>query len=395
MKDATPESNSTPVNVLVVDDMRDNLVALEALVARPDLRVITASSGTEALESMLEHDFALAIIDVHMPGMDGFELAELMRGASRTSQVPIIFVTAEPHDQSRQFRGYEAGAVDFMSKPIEPRVLRGKLDVFVKLFRQQLELSRQVERLEEALALNETFVAVLGHDLRDPLNTITMGATLLCGQANESLVSNTARRILRGSTRMARMIEQLLCFARARSGQDIRIVPRAVDLRDLVAAALEDCEGEHPSRAEVTVRDDVCGTWDADRLQQVTANLISNAFRHGASDRPVRIELDGRESGSVRFEVANEGTIPRELLPRIFEPFRSSSGGLGLGLYIVRQFVEAHGGTVQVRSSQAEGTCFSLCIPRHVHRPKGESGSAGVFREPASAFAADAASTRR
>jgi two-component system, sensor histidine kinase and response regulator len=360
----TSEFSSTPISVLVVDDVQDNLVALEALLARPDLRVLTARTGVAALEIMLAHEVALAVIDVHMPSMNGFELAELMRGSPRTSQVPIIFVTAEPHDQTRQFRGYEAGAVDFLSKPIEPRVLQSKLDVFVKLFRQQLELSRQVERLQEALALNETFVAVLGHDLRDPLNTIAMGATLLRSESSDPLAATTAARILRSSTRMARMIDQLLFFARARSGQHVHISPRDIDLGELVESAIEDCDEDRGARVQVTVRGNLAGAWDPDRLQQVTANLLSNALRHGARGSRVRVEIDGRDDSRVRLEVANDGSIPPELLPRIFEPFRSSSGGLGLGLYIVQRFVEAHGGAVEVRSSEADGTCFSIDLPR-------------------------------
>jgi two-component system, sensor histidine kinase and response regulator len=365
----TSELGSTPVNVLVVDDVADNLIALEGLLARPDLRVLTAPSGTAALETMLVHEVALAIIDVHMPNMNGFELAELMRGSARTSHVPIIFVTAEPHDHTRQFRGYEAGAVDFLSKPIEPRVLRSKLDVFVKLFRQQLELTRQVERLQEALALNETFVAVLGHDLRDPLNAITVGASLLRAKSSEAVTATTSARILRSSTRMARMIDQLLFFARARSGQHIHISPRAADLRELVEISLEDCcdVGELGSRVRVTSRGNLAGSWDPDRLQQVIINLVSNALRHGAPGGPVRVDLEGRDESRVRLTVANDGSIPPELLPRAFEPFRSSSGGLGLGLYIVQRFVGAHGGSVEVRSTEAEGTCFSVELPRRCH----------------------------
>lgn len=370
------ELGSTPVNVLVVDDVRDNLIALEGLLARPELRVLTAASGTAALETMLVHEVALAIIDVHMPNMNGFELAELMRGSARTSHVPIIFVTAEPHDHTRQFRGYEAGAVDFLSKPIEPHVLRSKLDVFVKLFRQQLELSRQVERLQEALALNETFVAVLGHDLRDPLNTIAMGATLLRTEPSEELTATISARILRSSTRMARMIDQLLFFARARSGQHIHISPRAANLEELVEISIADClhargtelngdGGEHDSRVHVRSTGDLAGTWDPDRLQQVITNLVSNALRHGARGGLVRVELDGRHESRVRLMVANDGSIPPELLPRAFDPFRSSSGGLGLGLYIVQRFVEAHGGAVELRSTEADGTCFSVELPRH------------------------------
>src|SRR6187431_2675030 len=129
------------VNVLAVDDVEENLVALAALLNRPALELIRARSGTEALEALLANDIALALLDVQMPGMDGFELAELMRGSERTRHVPIIFVTAGARDPQRVFKGYEAGAVDFLYKPIEPHVLKGKADVFFALYKQKRELA--------------------------------------------------------------------------------------------------------------------------------------------------------------------------------------------------------------------------------------------------------------
>ena len=150
------------VKFLLVDDADENLVALEALLRRDGLELLKAHSGAEALELLLVHEVALAFLDVQMPDMDGFELAELMRGAARTKHVPIIFVTAGARSPQRIFKGYESGAVDFLFKPIEPLVLKGKADVFFELYRQRKELAN-------ALRLNEMFVGILGHDLRNPL----------------------------------------------------------------------------------------------------------------------------------------------------------------------------------------------------------------------------------
>src|SRR5690606_24751607 len=122
-----------PVKFLLVDDLEDNLLALSALLRELDVQILTARSGAEALEMLLEHDVALALLDVQMPEMDGFELAELMRGSERTRHVPIIFVTAGVRDAHRHFRGYEAGAVDFLYKPIDPHILRSKAGVFHQL----------------------------------------------------------------------------------------------------------------------------------------------------------------------------------------------------------------------------------------------------------------------
>src|SRR6185312_8997171 len=130
-----------------VDDLDENLLSLEALLRRDGLVLLKARSGDEALEALLRHDVALALIDVQMPGLDGFELAELMRGNERTRRVPIIFVTAGGADRQRRFRGYEAGAVDFINKPIEPDILRSKADVFFELYRQRQHLAAQRDEL--------------------------------------------------------------------------------------------------------------------------------------------------------------------------------------------------------------------------------------------------------
>ena len=172
-------TSGTKPKVLVVDDLSQNIVALEAIVGRADLALLTANSGPQALEIVLQHDIALALIDVQMPGMDGFELAELMRGNDRTRHIPIIFLTAAIGDPSRQFRGYEAGAVDFLSKPFDAFVLRSKIEVFVQLHAQKRRLAEKLAELEESLRLNDLFTAVLGHDLRSPLSSVMANAEIL------------------------------------------------------------------------------------------------------------------------------------------------------------------------------------------------------------------------
>src|ERR1700759_3473248 len=136
-----------PVHFLLVDDLEENLLSLEALLRRDGLTLLKARSGDEALELLLRHDVALALIDVQMPGLDGFELAELMRGNERPRRVPIIFVTAGSADRQRRFRGYEAGAVDFIYKPIEPDILRSKTEVFFELYRQRQQIATQRDEL--------------------------------------------------------------------------------------------------------------------------------------------------------------------------------------------------------------------------------------------------------
>ena len=205
-----------PVKCLIVDDLEENLLALSALLERDDVQVLTARSGAEALELLLVHDVALAFLDVQMPEMDGFELAELMRGSERTRHIPLIFVTAGAREQQRLFKGYESGAVDFIYKPIEPRILQNKADVFFELYRQRQQLALELQDRSETLRLNEMFSALLAHDLRSPLSAILASAQLLQRRTEDRPAFETAARIVSSGKRMARMIEDMLDLARAR-----------------------------------------------------------------------------------------------------------------------------------------------------------------------------------
>src|ERR1700728_4140027 len=168
-----------PVYFLLVDDLEENLLSLEGLLRRDGLVLLKARSGTEALELLLNYDVALAILDVQMPEMDGYELAELMRGTERTRGVPIIFLTAGSADRQRRFRGYEAGAVDFLNKPIEPDILRSKAGVFFDLHRQRQQIAAQRDELKEVDRRKDEFLATLAHELRNPLAPIRNGLEVL------------------------------------------------------------------------------------------------------------------------------------------------------------------------------------------------------------------------
>ncbi len=357
-------------NVLVVDDFPQNLVATEAILARPGLNVLKAASGEEALELLLTHEVALALLDVQMPGMDGFELAEIMRGNQRTSGIPLIFMTAAAQEVNRTFRGYQAGAVDFLNKPVNPDVLRGKVEVFAQLFAQKKQIQQQVEELRQALQVNEMFIAVLGHDLRTPLSAILHGAELIQLLTREEKVTDTAKRIYASGERMEKMVRQLLDVAQIRSG-NISLSKTASDYRKVCSRIVEEIQA---ANAAADIRIECCGdlngVFDADRLGQVLSNLVSNAIQHGAAGEPVRLSVDGSGGSHIAIRVCNAGSIPPEAMERIFKPFhttdsrRSARSGLGLGLYIVKQFVEAHGGTVSVASTSEDGTCFEVVVPR-------------------------------
>jgi len=364
-----PAADATKVFCLLVDDVEENLIATAALLKRDDVDVLTARSGAAALELLLQYPVALALIDVHMPGMDGFELAELMRGAERTRDIPIIFVTAGERDQYRLFQGYDKGAVDFLYKPIEAHVLQGKAEAFFQIHRQKARLTRQLEQVEETLRFNEMFTAVLGHDLRSPLGAVMNCAHVLDRHADPQ-VKQVAARLLSSANRMTRMVQDLLDSARARLAGGISIARTAADLRDVVASVAEEQRMAHPDRPIlVSAHGDMCGAWDVGRLAQLTANLIGNAVQHGTSATDIEVLLDGSDAEGIWLQVANEGAIEGRSLARLFDPFRAAaeradpSKGLGLGLYIVQQIARAHGGEVSVNST-AGRTTFRVWLPR-------------------------------
>jgi two-component system, sensor histidine kinase and response regulator len=359
------------VKCLLVDDLEENLLALSALMADVDVEILTARSGREALELLLVHDVALALLDVRMPEMDGFQLAELLRGSERTRHIPIIFVTAEPREQNRVFRGYETGAVDFIYKPIEPHILRNKADVFFQLFRQKRQLARELSDRTETLRTHEMFSALLAHDLRSPLSAILGAAHVLQRRSTDQASVESAARIISSGTRMARLIEDMLDLARARLGGGIAVKRRTTDFRVLVERVLREQQLAAPSREiKSNFAGDLNGKWDPERIAQVAANLIDNALKHGESDRAIEVSLDGSLPDCVVLTVQNGGTISPELVARLFDPFRGSQrapgrgDGLGLGLYIVSQIVQAHGGTVEVNTGKDHLTAFRVCVPR-------------------------------
>jgi two-component system, sensor histidine kinase and response regulator len=358
------------VNILVVDDFPQNLVATEAILSRPGLYVLKAASGDEALELLLANEVALALIDVQMPGMDGFELAEIVRSNPRTSGIPIIFMTAAAQEGTRTFRGYQAGAVDFLNKPVNPDVLRGKVEVFVQLFAQKKQIQQQLEELRQALQVNELFIAVLGHDLRTPLSAIMHGAELIQLLSKEAKVADTAKRIYSSGDRMEKMVRQLLDVAQIRSG-GLTISKSRSDYKTVCQRIVEEIQAAYPSAdIRLECRGDLAGSFDADRMSQILSNLVANAVQHGEAGAPVLLAVDGSQARQLVTRVQNKGRIPAETLERIFMPFhsantgRSARNGLGLGLYIVKQFVEAQGGTVTVTSTQNDGTCFEIVLPR-------------------------------
>lgn len=370
-----------PIHFLLVDDLPENLRALEALLQREGLSCLKARSGDEALELLLAHDVALALLDVQMPGMDGFQLAEFMRGAERSRHIPIIFLTAGTADSRRRFRGYEAGAVDFIQKPIEPDILRSKANVFFDLHRQRREIQAQRDALEaHANALKTVdrnkneFLAVLGHEIRNPVMALSAGLHFLKRRADPDGAQEIHAQMDRQIAHLTRLVDDMLDISRIDQGK-IGLKKDKVELQTILEFAVEASKPQiDAARHTLDVAKLEEPAWlhaDSTRLAQVVSNLLNNAARYTPAGG--RIGLIARAAGGfAEIEVSDTGIgIPDHMQSKIFELFAQVKGpaeraqeGLGIGLALGKQLIELHGGTISLKSSGVNlGSTFQVRVP--------------------------------
>ncbi len=390
-------------NILLVDDQPAKLLSYEAVLGELGENLISANSAESALEQLLKNDVAVVLIDVCMPRLDGFELAGMIRDHPRFQKLPIIFVSAVNLSELDRLKGYESGAVDYVPVPVAPEILRAKVSVFAELHRKtrQLEhlnrdLERRVaertaeleastERLRESEArLQETdrrkdeFLAMLGHELRNPLAPIQAAAKLL--RMDHLAKSHHARAldlVDRQVEHLVRLIDDLLDVSRITRGA-ITLRRELVSVADLVNRAIET---NRPlidtKRHDLVVElpdEPIHVDGDITRLTQVLGNLLHNAAKYTEDGGQIRVSVAGQHSEAV-FRVTDTGVgIPSDMLERVFDlftqverPLNRKQGGLGVGLAMVRRLVEMHGGTVEARSDGiGRGTEMIVRLPLHV-----------------------------
>ncbi|WP_420234460.1 hybrid sensor histidine kinase/response regulator [Pseudomonas sp. ABY48] len=386
--------------LLIVDDLPENLLALEALIKGGGREVFKALSADEALSLLLQHDFALAIIDVQMPEMNGFQLAELMRGTEKTRSIPIIFVSAAGRERNYAFTGYENGAVDFLHKPLDTQAVKSKVNVFVELYRQRkamkeqvvaLEQSRREQEvllqqleatrgeLEQAVRMRDDFMSIVAHEVRTPLNGLILETQLrkmhLARDNAAAFSLDKVRAMVERDERqiksLIRLIEDMLDVSRIRTGK-LSIRPTCFNLTALVENLLRNfqpqiavAECSLTCLAEPAVE----GLWDEFRIEQVISNLLTNALRYGGKG-PIEVRVY-KTPDHACIEVQDHGIgISEANQKRIFQQFervssKAAAAGLGLGLFISEQIVAAHGGTITVNSRLNEGALFRVCLPLH------------------------------
>jgi len=373
MDTAVEMANSDPdrvvPSVLLVDDRPENLLALEGVLKPLGARLVKARSGEDALLHLLRETFAVILLDVQMPRLDGLQTAELIKQREQTRHIPIIFITALSRETAYIFKGYEQGAVDYLLKPIDPEILRAKVRVFCDLFvRGEMIRMRSVES-----DAKDVFLADVIHELKTPLAAAKAQAQLALHQLGDRRTDATTARSLRLISqqidRLNRLVGDLLEASRLEAGS-VELQTSQFDLSALLEemrTRMQPLGDRHPIRINAPEKLSLIA--DKDRIEQVLANLLSNAIRYSPEGGPIEVDAETTGDG-VHIQVRDRGLgIPREHQQLVFERFGrahgTAFGGLGLGLAISKGIVERHGGRIWVESTgrPGEGSVFHVQLP--------------------------------
>lgn len=391
----------SPFKVLLVDDRDENLFALETILKDENYQLVKAHSGKEALTHLLKDlDYHLIIMDVLMPGMNGFETAALIYDREKLKNIPIIFLTAMDIE-GNIYKGYQAGAIDYISKPIIPELLKVKVRAFVELSEKNRELVRQEKKLRAAnrkleweigerklseakvKALNDdlakkleqlqsldAFNYSISHDLMSPLNSITGLTGLLQTMYPEKFdddVLEIVNHIMGSVDRMSKLIKDLLSFSRQANAEISKV---DVSMKDMVQEVMEEISLTMPvADAEIVILDLPHAYCDNNMLKQVWMNLISNAIKYSQKKDQPRVEIGGRqENGDYVFFVKDNGAgfnmAHYNKLFSIFQRLHTENefNGTGIGLAVVKRIIERHDGRIWAESELGKGSEFYFTL---------------------------------
>jgi signal transduction histidine kinase len=365
------DSLSEQARVVIVDDTPENLELLESFLEGLGFRVFALPNGEMALKAIARSRPDIVLLDIVMPGMNGYEVCRRLKADPATADIPVIFLSAlaEPRDKIQAFA---AGGVDYVAKPLQMEEVQARVRTHVELSRRKRELEANCQRLRDLERLRDNLTHMIVHDLRAPLTVIGFNLEML-----RELVPSLSPEVAEifastesNTRRLAEMIAQLLDLGRLESGQmPLRRIPASLlDLVHSVRQSVAALAGDRPLAITSTGLPEA--SCDADLLGRVLANLLANAFKHSPDGAGVEVAVDG-SADHVRVAITDCGPgIPAEDQARIFDKFaqlesRSRRSGFGIGLAFCRLAVEAHGGRIGVMSEVDRGSTFWFVVPRH------------------------------